>query len=100
MKKFSFILSAVLTIFSGLSFGFSGGDGTPGNPYKISTKSDIEAVNHNLTAHYILVNDINLSGHTYTAAVISEDLDNMGYGFQGTSFNDWLARGDSADADA
>jgi hypothetical protein len=55
---------------------FSGGDGSSDDPYRISTRTNLEAVRHNVTAHYILVNDIDLSNYTYPNAVIAPDLVN------------------------
>lgn len=40
---------------------FSGGDGSEENPYRISTPEQLDEVRNNLTADYILVNDIDLS---------------------------------------
>jgi PKD repeat protein len=39
----------------------SGGDGTESNPYKVYNVYDLQAVNNNLSAHYILMNDIDAS---------------------------------------
>lgn len=66
----------VVTISTGIVFGFSGGDGSITNPYQISTKEDLEAVNIDLSAHYIMVNDVDLVGEaTYSTAVIAPDID-------------------------
>ncbi len=62
-----------------------GGDGTASNPYQISTREHLEAVNNSLSSHYILINDIDLNGTTYTHAVIAPDTD-MSSDFQGTTF--------------
>lgn len=37
------------------------GDGTESNPYKIYTLNDLQNMNNNLSAHYILMNDIDAS---------------------------------------
>ncbi|WP_133063253.1 GLUG motif-containing protein, partial [Sedimentisphaera salicampi] len=63
------------------------GNGTPENPYQISTRADLEAVNDDLDAHYVLVNDIDLSGTTYDRAVIAPDTDYTDDDFQGTAFS-------------
>ncbi len=65
-------------------FGFVGGDGSESNPWQIATKADLEAVNNDLNAHYILNNDINLTGTTYTKAVIAPFTDNSSPRFYGT----------------
>ena len=40
---------------------FPGGNGSPGNPYQISNVAELQAMKYNLSAHYILVNDIDAS---------------------------------------
>ena len=40
---------------------FSGGDGSEENPYQVSTPEQLNAVRNNLEAHYIQINDIDLS---------------------------------------
>jgi len=40
---------------------FSGGDGTPESPYEITNCTELQAMNENLTANYVLMNDINCS---------------------------------------
>ena len=45
---------------------FSGGDGTPGNPYIITTAAGLDAVRDDLAAHYKLGNDINLEDEPWT----------------------------------
>ncbi len=84
-KRFKICCLVVLFITS-LTFAFTGGDGTAGNPYQISTRADLEAVNTNLAASYILMNDIDLTGIAYTQAVIAPDTDSSTSGYQGTSF--------------
>ena len=42
--------------------GFAGGDGTIENPYQISTPEQLNAVRNDLDAHYIQINDIDMSG--------------------------------------
>lgn len=94
MKKINFTsVVAVLSVFligSGLTFGFAGGDGSADNPWQISTKAHLDAVNDDLAAHYIMINDIDLSPQAtgepaYTSAVIAPDT-SASYGFQGTVF--------------
>lgn len=50
---------------------FSGGDGTPADPFQISTPVDLNAVNLHLSANYVFINDIDLSGITYSKAIIA-----------------------------
>ncbi len=62
------------------------GDGTTNNPYQIRTRQHLEAMNSNLSANYILMNDIDLEVAIYTQAVIAPDTDAELSGFQGTVF--------------
>lgn len=41
---------------------FAGGDGTPENPYQIATVEQLDAIRYNLSAYFVLTNDIDLSG--------------------------------------
>ena len=43
---------------------FAGGDGTAENPYQIATAKQLVAVRNDLAAHYVLNNDIDLSGYS------------------------------------
>ncbi|ARN55738.1 InlB B-repeat-containing protein [Sedimentisphaera salicampi] len=72
---------------AGIAFGFAAGDGTENNPYQISTPDHLEAVNNDLSAHYVLTGDIDLSGRTYERAVIAPDTDYTDSNFNGTSFS-------------
>ncbi len=40
---------------------FAGGNGSESDPYQISTPEQLNAINNNLSANYILINDIDLS---------------------------------------
>ena len=63
------------------------GDGTQFNPYEIASQIDIDAINTNLSGHYILTSDINMSYmDTYENAVLAADVNNIESGFQGTPF--------------
>lgn len=42
----------------GTASAFAGGDGSVGNPYQISTLQQLQNMNFDLSAHYILINDI------------------------------------------
>ncbi len=86
-KKIESSFLVVLFIAS-LTYAFTGGDGTADNPYQISTRADLEAVNNDLAANYIMINDIDLTGTIYTQAVISPDLniDDIIYTYEGAKF--------------
>lgn len=71
MKVQSVSILVVLTI-TAIVCAFSGGDGSDENPYQISTKSHLEAVQLSPSLSYILLNDIDLAGANYTAAIIPE----------------------------
>ncbi len=43
------------------STSFAGGNGSESNPYRISNITQLQSMNEDLDAHYILVNDINAS---------------------------------------
>jgi hypothetical protein len=43
------------------SASFAGGNGTASNPYQISNVSQLQNMSANLSAHYVLINDINAS---------------------------------------
>ena len=79
----SFVL--VLTM-SGLVFGFAGGDGSAASPYQVSTVADINAIDSEPEASYIMVNDIDLTGQNYTAAPIGAAWYD-GTTLTGTAFN-------------
>lgn len=44
----------------------AGGDGTSANPYQIETAVELQSIQNDLSAHYILMNDIDLTGVTWT----------------------------------
>ena len=63
----------LLAIMATNLFGFSGGLGTDSNPYLISTATDLQSINTDLSASYILTNNIDLSGLTFTGAVVAPE---------------------------
>lgn len=68
-SKFAGLLT-VTVLFLILTAGtaaaaFEGGDGTSGNPYRIKTADQLNDVRNNLSAHYILISDIDLAGAGY-----------------------------------
>lgn len=60
MKKRLFFLSAFL-LFTSLSFAQFSGSGTEADPYQIRTADDLFDIRTNLSAHYVLMNDIDLT---------------------------------------
>lgn len=45
------------------SVAFAGGNGTTDDPYQIATAQQLDAVREHLDAHFVLTNDIDLSGY-------------------------------------
>jgi|GEM_PF-2083929 len=92
MKHFYLIFSAILciNIFSaGNLFAFSGeGSGTEADPYQITTVEQLQEMNDDLTAHYVLMNDIDADitsewnggkGFTPIGYEFTGSLDGQGY---------------------
>jgi len=52
---------------------FAGGDGTSGNPYQIDSAAGLAAMANNLTAHYILTDDIDLSAYGNWTPIAPDD---------------------------
>lgn len=56
------------------SMAYSGGHGTSGNPYRISTPQDLinlGNITDDYDKHFILTNDIDLAGYTFNTAVVA-----------------------------
>ena len=91
-SRTAFILyfTAILTLAAGSAFGkYSGGAGNSGDPYKIATKADLLALAANTGDYgkdFILMADIDLSGETFTHAVISSHTNDASAIFDGTQF--------------
>jgi hypothetical protein len=62
---------------------FPSGNGSIGNPYQITNCSLLQAMNESLTSHYILMNNIDCSGITFTPVAIGNvwagSLNGQGY---------------------
>jgi uncharacterized repeat protein (TIGR02543 family) len=94
-RTMSMLLAIAIIIVSILpaSLVKANGDGTPGNPYIISVASDFDLMRSNLGSSYILVNDIDLSGVSWT--MIGSDntfpfngnFDGQGHSITGLSIN-------------
>ncbi len=66
----------IWSLYPGLDPGFDGGEGTVDDPFEISTALQLISIGSNpslLAKHYILTDDIDLSGHLFTDAVIAFD---------------------------
>jgi uncharacterized repeat protein (TIGR02543 family) len=69
------------------------GDGSVGNPYKISTPAEFELMRNNLNASFVLTNPIDLSGVSWTPIGQGEansfrgKFDGQGYSINGLTIN-------------
>jgi hypothetical protein len=79
----------IVVLTAGLAGGkYSGGTGEPNDPYRIATPNDLNDIANqpeDFNRCFILVNDINMAGFSYTTALIAPDT-NSTLGFQGTPF--------------
>ncbi|MFC1783222.1 GLUG motif-containing protein [Planctomycetota bacterium] len=69
---------------------YGGGRGTAGEPYEIGTAEQLLFMGgdpNNWDKHFILIADIDLSGYSFSTAVIAPDLDNTNNTFEGAAFN-------------
>jgi hypothetical protein len=82
-------------IYNKNASAFAGGDGSSGNPFQISNVTELQNMSANLSAHYILINDIdasnttkwNWNGTIYKGFIpVANDTDPGTVGFQGTNF--------------
>jgi hypothetical protein len=83
------ILCLLCLIVANTAFGYSGGTGTPDDPYQIADVNDLlelSADEPNYSKCFLLTADLNLADHTFNTAVIAPDKSNA-EGFQGTVFN-------------
>jgi len=63
-KRFTLLLFAFsLLLPFAAAAQFSGGNGTPSNPYIITTAAELDAVRNDLTANYKLGNNIDLTAY-------------------------------------
>ena len=66
MKKSQKIISLACALVLALNFlaviSVAGGTGTEADPFIITTAEELQNINNNVSAHYILGNDINLTG--------------------------------------
>ncbi len=85
------ILTVLLTVggaLSSVAFAYSGGSGTPTDPYQIAMKTDLlqlAADTNDYNKCFILTADVNMEEQVWTKAIIAEDT-SIGSGFQGTAF--------------
>jgi hypothetical protein len=82
------------SLFVPISFGYTGGSGTPADPYQIANATDLIALGQTSTDYdksFILTANIDLTGQTFSAAVIAPDTVHSSFpynfDFQGTAFS-------------
>jgi len=88
------LLGLSLVVLFGFATGicfakYSGGDGSESTPYRISDANDmneIGAYSNDWDKHFVLTDDVDMSGFEYTTALIAPDTNNSTAGFQGTAF--------------
>ncbi|MCH8519978.1 MAG: peptidase A26, partial [Nanoarchaeota archaeon] len=78
-------LSILLLSVSSVS-AFSGGDGTEGDPFQISTPEHLQNMSADLSAHYILVNDIDMNISPYNQTVGFNPIGTFSGSFNGDGF--------------
>lgn len=88
MKQIGAVLLAVLLVVVSNTFAvtaFAGGTGTAADPYQITTAAQMQAINDDVTAHYILMANIDLAGVDFTpignaqSGAFSGSFDGNGY---------------------
>lgn len=61
------ITALILACLAAPAAAFSGaGSGTESNPYIVTTPAELQSINDDLSAHYILGNDIDMTGQTWS----------------------------------
>jgi hypothetical protein len=90
MKTTWFFAAILVGGLTSVCFAYSGGDGTAANPYQIASKTDLLALRATTTDYskcFILTADIDMTGHTFTTAIIAPNTNTTTEEFQGTSFS-------------
>lgn len=64
--KYEILIALLLVACIVVPASATGGSGTASDPYRIQTAAELQSINNNLGAYYILMNDIDLSGRTWT----------------------------------
>jgi hypothetical protein len=79
-----------VALTAGISAGtYSGGTGETNEPYRIATPNDLNDIGNHIEDFnkcFVMVNDIDLAGYSYSTAVIASDINSITYGFQGAGF--------------
>ena len=75
----------IVCVFAACAWGYSGGSGTPDDPYQLAAAADIVELSQterDWSKHFVLTAHIDLQGHAWSSAVIGEfrgSLDGAGY---------------------
>jgi hypothetical protein len=84
----------LISISQNASGSFSGGDGSISDPYQISNITQLQDINENLSAHYIMINNIDASetiswnnGKGFIPIGNATNYDPLNWNFQGEHFN-------------
>ena len=84
----SALVGSEIVVYISLGKVFSGGSGTAEDPYQIATVEDLIFLGEETDfygKYFILTSDLDLSGYSFSQAVIAGDTD-TDYGFDGTKF--------------
>jgi len=92
--KSSGLLLLIITSTVAQALEYSGGSGTPEDPYQIATAEDLMLLGEtpeDYDKHFIMTADIDLDPNlpglkVFDRAVIAPDVNDSGYSFQGTPF--------------
>jgi hypothetical protein len=96
MERLIFICCLFLLLVGVAYSQYSGGSGEPYDPYQIANADDMNYMgNHpnDWDKHFIVVNDINLAGYTYTTALIAPDTNSSNNEFDGIPFTGFFDGG-------
>ena len=78
------VTAAVQDVEEENDVAFAGGDGTAENPYQIATAKQLDAVRNDLTAHYVLNNDIDLSDYSSWKPIAEGYVNDAMHSFSGS----------------
>ncbi|WP_407356029.1 hypothetical protein [Methanolobus sp. WCC5] len=94
MKTKIIFVAFILMCLCGNALAYAGGDGSAGNPYQITTANDLQNMNNDVTAHYIMINDVDVSHLTFTpigeittVGMFEGSFDGMGYTIEGLTID-------------
>ena len=91
-NKWNISIAVLLLVLANTAFcgTYNGGQGTSDDPYLIETPEDLLEIGANEAdwdKYFLLTADIDLSGNSYSTALIAPDTDNSDNGFEDTPFS-------------